>query len=62
MIDLTVNAHLVIQTWQKHKQLFSQEFISNQWPIWNFQMRSLKMQNLFFHSKRKENIGTQEIH
>ena len=29
---------------------FSQEFISNQRPTWNFQMRSLTMQNLFFHS------------
>ena len=26
----------LIQTWQKH-----QKFISNQWPIWNFQMRLL---------------------
>ena len=25
-------------------------FISNQWPIWNFQMRLLTMQNLSFHS------------
>ena len=38
------------ETWQKHRQLFDQKFISNQWPTWNFQMRSLTMQNLFFHS------------
>ena len=41
---------------------FGQKFISNQWPTWNFQMRSLTMQNLSFHSKRRENIGIQEIH
>ena len=39
-----------IQTWQKHRQLFGQKFISNQWLIWNFQMRSLTMQNMSFYS------------
>ena len=51
-----------IQTWQKLRQLFGKKFISNQWPIWNFQMRLLTMQNLSFHSKHRENDGTQEIH
>ena len=27
----------------KNRQLFGQKFISNQWPTWNFQMRSLTM-------------------
>ena len=39
-----------IQMWQKLRQLFGKKFISNQWPIWNFQMRLLTMQNLSFHS------------
>ena len=30
-----------IQMGQKHRQLFGQKFISNQWPTWNFQMRLL---------------------
>ena len=29
---------------------FGQKFISNPLPIWNFQTRSLTMQNLSFHS------------
>ena len=28
-----------IQTWQKHRQLFGQKFILNQWQTRNFQMR-----------------------
>ena len=39
-----------IQTRQKHWQLFGRKFVSNQWPTWNFQMRSLTMQNLSLYS------------
>ena len=36
--------------------------ISNQLPTWNFQIRSLTMQNFSIPSQSKENVGTREIH
>ena len=41
---------------KKQRQPFGRKFISYQWPTYNFQMRSLTMQNLLYGLKRSIKI------